>query len=174
MSCESENILKQAENLKKTKGRIDIIEMANSLGIKVFTSSQMKVPSFIAYDKDKKRYEIYVNAREKVERQRFSIAHEIAHFIEHKEKITELGIVGRQNTYSLTAKEELQADNLAAEILMPKNCIEEFLKQNNVSKETKIDEKTVRKLASEFGVSVLSAIIRLRSLGYYVKYIELH
>lgn len=172
MSCMGENILKQAENLKKTKGRIDVIELANSLGIKVYTSSQMGTPSFIAYDKEQQRYEIYVNAREKVARQRFSIAHEIAHFIEHKDKINVLGIVGRQNTYSLTAEEEFQADSLAAEILMPKNCVEEFLKQNNVSRETKIDEEVVRKLAQEFEVSVLSAIIRLRSLGYYVKYIE--
>ena len=172
MSCESENILKQAENLKKTKGRIDIIEMANSLGIKVFTSSQMKVPSFIAYDKDKKRYEIYVNAREKVERQRFSIAHEIAHFIEHKEKITELGIVGRQNTYSLTAKEELQADNLAAEILMPEEYVMKYLKEYKISNKDYLDEKFVKSCAKNFDVTPPAMNIRLKNLGYKVPYLK--
>lgn len=169
----SSEITKQAENFKRTKGRIDIIELANSLGIKVYTTNEILVPSFIAYDSNENQYEIYVNSKEKVTRQRFSIAHEIAHFISHKDKIQQFGIVGRQNDYSLTAKEEEEADSLAAEILMPKACVIEFLKSLNITTDTKIDIDIIRKVAKEFEMSILAVIMRLRSLGYYVRYIEL-
>lgn len=171
MSCD---IVKQAENLKNTKGRIDVIELANSLGLKVYTTAKIAVPSFIAYDKENDQYEIFVNSKEKVTRQRFSVAHEIAHFIEHKDKIVEFGIVGRQNDFSLSAQEENQADDLAANILMPKTCVEDFLKDLNVTPETKIELNIVQKVAQAFEVSLLSAIMRLRGLEYYVRYIELY
>lgn len=171
MSCD---IVKQAENLRNTKGRIDVIELANSLGLKVYTTAEIAVPSFIAYDKDNDRYEIFVNSKEKVTRQRFSVAHEIAHFIEHKNKIVEFGIVGRQNDFSLSAQEENQADNLAANILMPETSVESFLREINVTKDAKIDLNIVQKIANAFEVSIMSAIMRLRGLGYYVKYIELY
>ena len=174
MSCKCNSIVKQAENLKNAKGRIDIIELANSLGLKVYTTAEISVPSFIAYDKENKCYEIFVNSKEKVTRQRFSVAHEIAHFIEHKDKIMEFGIVGRQNDYSLSAKEEAQADTLAANILMPENCLDEYLKNENIGLDTKIDLNIVQKIARTFEVSLISVIMRLRGLGYYVKYIELY
>lgn len=174
MSCNCINIVKQAENLKNTKGRIDVIELANSLGLKVYTTAEIAVPSFIAHDKENNCYEIFVNSKEKITRQRFSIAHEIAHFIEHKDKIVEFGIVGRQNDFSLSAQEENQADDLAANILMPDICVKKFLESLNVTPDTKIELNIVQKLAQAFEVSLLSAIMRLRGLGYYVKYIELY
>lgn len=169
MSCD---IIKQAINLRKTKGRIDIIELANSLGIKVYSTEEINVPSFIAYDKDFNVYEIYVNSREKTTRKRFSIAHEIAHFIKHKDKIVEFGVVARQNDCSLSTEEEREADNFAAELLMPAECVMDFLKSQNISKQFKIDRDIVSKFANEFDVSLFAAIIRLRELGYYVGYIE--
>lgn len=165
-------IIKQAINLRKTKGRIDIIELANSLGIKVYSTDEINVPSFIAYDKDLDLYEIYVNSSEKPTRKRFSIAHEIAHFIKHRDKIIEFGVVGRQNNCSLSLKEESEADSFAAELLMPAECVEEFLKSKEITKQTKIDRDIVSKLADDFDVSLFAAIIRLRELGYYVGYIE--
>ena len=171
MICE---IIKQSENLKKTKGRIDIIELANSLGIKVFSTEEISVPSVIAFNKKDSCYEIYVNAKEKNTRKRFSIAHEIAHFIQHKDKIIEYGVVGRQNTSSLSNSEERDADRLAAEILMPSECVIEFLNNEKINKDSKIDLDIIKKIANEFEVSVLSVIMRLRELGYYVGYIELN
>lgn len=165
-------IIEQAINLRKTKGRIDIIELANSLGIKVYSTEEINVPSFIAYDKELDVYEIYVNSREKPTRKRFSIAHEIAHFIKHKDKIVEFGVVGRQNNCSLSIKEEEDADNFAAELLMPVECVTDFLKSQNINKQSKIDRDIVSKFANEFDVSLFAAIIRLRELGYYVGYIE--
>lgn len=168
----TECIIKQAIDLKKNKGRIDIVELANNLGIKVYSTDEINVPSFIAYDKELKTYEIYINSKEKPTRKRFSIAHEIAHFIKHKDKIVEFGVVGRQNNCSLSVNEEEDADNLAAEILMPQECVISFLNSQNIDKQTKIEKDIVSKFANEFDVSLFAAIIRLRELGYYVGYIE--
>ena len=142
-----------AENLKKTEKRIDIIKIANAFDIKVFTTKEIDVPSFIAFDQETNNYEIYVNAKEYRERQRFSIAHEIAHYIQHKEKIQKFGYVGRQNDCSLSAQEEREADNLAGELLMPLNSVKRFLAENEKDENSKIDEKFVAKLAKEFEVS---------------------
>jgi Zn-dependent peptidase ImmA (M78 family) len=161
----------QAINLKKTKGRIDVIELANNLGIKVFSTNDINYPSIIAFDPELKEYEIYVNSNEPRERQRFSIAHEIAHFWKHQEKIIQFGAVGRQNVCSLSAAEEKDADNYAAEILMPRVLIEEYLENNNITQEDKIGDNTVRQLAKEYEVSIPVSAIKLRDMGYYVRYV---
>lgn len=129
-----------ARNLKNADGRIDIIKLANLLSIKIYSTDEIKETAFIAYDNDSKSYEIYVNSNETRTRQRFSIAHEIAHFLLHKnkirefvvvgkqnacslmqkianlfhkDKVSEIAIIGRQNEFSLSAKEEKAADVLA-------------------------------------------------------------
>lgn len=164
-------IIELAENLKRTKGRIDAIELANNLGVKVFTTTDIEVPSLIAFDKESDSYEIYVNSKEPRERQRFSIAHELAHFIKHKEKIQEFGVVGRQNIHSLSAREENEADALAAEILMPEPSVRDFMALNGVTTECKIGDDIVRKFVKAFEVSIPAGAIRLRDLGYYARYI---
>lgn len=166
------DILKSAENLKRTQGRIDIVEVANTLGIKVFETKDIRQPSFIAYDPDTKCYQIYLNARDAGTRQRFSIAHEIAHFLLHKRKIVSFGSVGRLCDCSLSLKEEKRADNLAGRILMPKKSVRTFMLQNGFSVNDKIEKNMVKKVAKEFEVSLIAATLRLRELGYYVGYIE--
>jgi len=164
-------IIEQAENLKRIKGRIDVIELANNYNVNVFSTTDMDVPSLIAFDKDSNAYEIYVNSKESRERQRFSIAHELAHFIKHKEKIQEFGVVGRQNIHSLSAREENEADSLAAEILMPESSVRDFMVLNGIVTECKIGDDIVKKFVKAFDVSLPAGAIRLRDLGYYARYI---
>lgn len=167
-----EDIIKEIENIKKIKGRINTVEIANMLGIKVFITKNVS-SSFIAFDNETKCYGIYINAREKGTRQRFSIAHEIAHFLLHKDKIITLGTVGRQSDFSLTANEEKCADNLAGMLLMPENCVKDYMQKFNVSYDDKLDLKIIKEFAKEFEVSLIAGALRLRELGYYVGYIEL-
>ena len=166
-------ILTWVENLKRTKGRIDVVEVANTLGIKVYETKEISQPSFIAYDSDLECYEIYLNAKDVGTRQRFSIAHEIAHYILHKDKIIIFGAVGRTCEYSLSMAEEKDADILAGCILMPENSVKEYLIKNNISIDDKIERDIVKNFAKEFEVSLIAATLRLRELGYYVGYIEI-
>ena len=166
-------IIEKACELKNTSGRVDVVALANMLGIKVYTAKGMDYPSIILFDKDKNEYKIFVNADENSNRQRFSVSHEIAHFILHKDKIQTYGCVGRKNCMSLTSSEEKEADTFGAEILMPHKCMIDFLNKINVKKDDVIDIDLVKKVAQEFEVSLIAACMRLRELGYYVGYISI-
>ena len=80
-------------------------------------------------------YEIVVNSRHAETRQRFTIAHEIGHFIYHRDLLG-LG-AGDDRAYRavpgtgfpndhITPREERQANIFAANLLMPRALVEEF------------------------------------------------
>lgn len=166
-------VIKKAINLHNIDGRVDIVKLANDLGIRVFSAENMKSSSMIYYIKDTDSFEILINDNESTNRKRFSVAHEIAHFILHQDKIKQLGSVGRQNNQSLSSEEEKEADTLGAEILMPHSCVLNTLKKNNVKQTDIIHIDIVKKIADEFEVSIIAACMRLRELGYYVGYISI-
>lgn len=167
------DIIRNVEKQKQTTGKIDIIELANSYGIKVYSTKQINCASYIVFDPIEEIYEIYVNDKEPGVRKRFSIAHEIAHYILHKDKIQTLGVVGRQNINSLSKQEEKDADSLGAKILMPPKASKCFLEKNNILQDDILDMNVIKKFADEFEVSIIAAAMRLRELGYYVGYIKM-
>ena len=94
---------------------------------------------------------IVVNDNRPVTRQRFSIAHELGHFI--------LGHVGGMQ-FSKEGKgcnhyHEVEANRFAGELLMPKNAVYSTLGR----------PITVQKLMNAFNVSKYAAKIRLEELG---------
>lgn len=157
----------------KAKDYIDVVELAHSFGIEVYGRDfQDKTSSFIEFNENG-RFNIYVNKHHSKERQRFSIAHEIAHYILHKDEIINNKKVARENITSLSKEKEIKADNLAAEILMPEKWIEKFLKKLKINKKQKLDESIIRKVAKKFNVSAPASIVRLRNLNYYMPYLYL-
>ena len=100
---------------------------------------------------------IRVNRHDVKARQRFTLAHEIAHYLLHREKIGD-GIVDdllyRSN---LSDRLEAQANRLAADIIMPWGLI-----QNLLHKYEDLDtEKKIEKIAKDLGVSTTAIQIRL-------------
>ena len=149
------------------KQYIDIVDIANELGIDVYSDNLGKEPAYIEYEKDTNSFFIVVNEENSEVRQRFSVAHELAHFILHQDNIKKHGRVGREAECSLTIKEEREADTLAAKMLMPQEIFSQGLDKNQ-----KVSEDQVQRLASKFQVSKIAAIRRLRELGFYVPYYE--
>ena len=89
---------------------------------------------------------IIINAAHHLNRRRFTLAHELAHYVLHRDQITEvvdntMFRVGRQ---TLNATEERQANQLAANILMPMPKIREYRAQGQLD---------AKELAQTFGVS---------------------
>lgn len=146
---------------------IDIVSLANSLKVKVYATEEGN--SYI--EENDGNFNIYVNITHTKERQRFSIAHEIAHFIYHKDDIIKNNRIDRENNYSLSSSEESKADELAAELLMPKEIASEYIKNFMIKENCRITEKIVQKFAKHFCVSFMAAIVRLRKLEYYFPYI---
>lgn len=102
-------------------------------------------------------YEIKVNRYELPERQRFTIAHEIAHYLLHREHIGR-GIVDNVLYRSnLGSRIETEANQLAAEIIMPRALVRDRIKEEASS----IDNALAENLAQEFRVSTPAMRVRL-------------
>ncbi len=69
-------------------------------------------------------YTITFNGNEPYTRQRFTIAQECAHFLEHRDRIGD-GISDdvMYRSDKLNSQEEIEANNLAADLLMPKHLV---------------------------------------------------
>lgn len=67
----------------------DPVKLALELGLKVFTEDlPSEVSGFIQYDEScgsPSSYKIVINAAHSVQRQRFTVAHEIGHFVLHRD-----------------------------------------------------------------------------------------
>jgi Zn-dependent peptidase ImmA (M78 family) len=71
-------------------------------------------------------YSIGVNASEGFRRKRFTVAHEIAHYILHLDKIGDELTDDAMYRSGLSTREEVQANNLAADIIMPISLIRQL------------------------------------------------
>ena len=116
---------------------------------------------------DKEQGTIGINPLESPVRQRFTIAHELGHFLLHSESESlfvdkHFKILFRsQGQSSKEIKKEQDANAFAAAILMPKNKLEE--KINNSSLDL-TDDEAVKKIAQMFDVSVIAMTYRIANL----------
>lgn len=135
---------------------VDVREMAEGLGLNVWRKSLTgDVSGMILRDHKhggKAGYSIFVNAAHPRTRQRFTIAHEIAHFLLHRDRIGD-GIEDDALLRSgLSTLEEVQANKLAAKILMPLHLLR---------REMNAGTRKLPELARKFGVSPQAMSIRL-------------
>ncbi len=149
-----------SEQLSIIKGHqkqapVEVVPIAQELGMDVY-----RVPGWPdnlsgmirLAPEDDERYAIYVNGDHHLNRRRFTIAHETAHFVLHKNQIGD-GIVDDALYRSgLSNRIEAQANRLAAEILMPWHLLDPYI-------DTGIDD--VGQLAKIFVVSRSAMSIRL-------------
>ncbi len=134
---------------------VPIIKLAKSLGISAVEKHDLdkNVSGRICLTEDK--YVIHTNKAESKARRRFTIAHELAHFLLHRDKIGN-GIT--ENTLyrsGLSTRDEIDANRLAAVILMPNEKIEEYIDKYGKS------HVTIAGLSNTFGVSVSAMTVRL-------------
>lgn len=120
----------------------------------------------ISYDAG--QFKIAVESRDALVRQRFTAAHELAHFLLHSRLLSEAGelnrhedilfeINGRTNpTAPLSRAHEVEANKLAATILMPAGYI-------RANYDPELDN--VAELARELEVSRAAIEIRLKNLS---------
>lgn len=166
------DLINKAIALSEEKGYIDVTKLAKLYGIQVFlsTNESEDFNACIEYDNKTGEYRILVNPTQPYERQRFSIAHELAHYILHKEKLDREGRLNRSPEDQVNKTEDNKADKLAAEILMPTVLVEKYSEENNISKTQQITKEIIEKIASVFKVSKTVAAIKLRDLKFYVPF----
>jgi hypothetical protein len=104
---------------------VDVVAIASDLGINVWAMDSLppSVSGKIFRDPlngGSTGFSIAVNASHSFVRQRFTVAHEIAHFLLHRSKLENGDLVDDAMYRSgLSNKEETAANRMAADILMP-------------------------------------------------------
>jgi len=130
---------------------VKITEIANELGIVL---SQIEMPGGVSgqiYKKDN-TYHIDVNQDESHKRKRFTAAHELAHYLLHQDIIGD-GVVDNALYRSVLSNDkEVEANKLAADILMP---------MSEIKKHTGKELPYIQQLAEHFEVSEQAMKVRL-------------
>lgn len=152
-------------NYFKSKAPVDVEGLALALQIRVERQNLLnEICGMIKKFDDK--YIIILNQNDSITRQRFTIAHEIGHFIYHKPKIGD-GIVDdvlyrqppenrKLNQQNVNEQDEQLANNFAANLLMPKHLIDQIT--NDIGSFDPI------KLAERLNVSTQAIKIHLENL----------
>jgi Zn-dependent peptidase ImmA (M78 family) len=133
---------------------VKIADLARQLGLRVSVSNGLdpNISGQIKRDNEAEGgYHIILNKFEGKERQRFTIAHEIAHFLLHREKIDEgNGIVDNVMYRSqLSNRMEVEANQLAADLIMPRHLIHEQIREIGANDQ----DYLISELARRFRVS---------------------
>jgi hypothetical protein len=144
-------------NRQKT-APVDVLGIATDLGLNVWEMGSLppSVSGKIFRDPlngGQSGFSIAVNASDNPFRKRFTIAHEIAHFVLHRSYLDNGDLIDDAMYRSgLSTAEEKQANRLAAQILMPFPLIQSFVAAGY---------KDVVSLAKVFQVSQPAMKIRL-------------
>ncbi len=161
----NETIEELAEKLLSHAGydnvcSVDIVQLASALGLKVYSKLLENSSGYIKFE-DNGNNNIYVNELDSKSRRRFTIAHEIGHYLLHRNLIQRNnGTLYRGNNGINRDIIEIQANRCAAALLMPRQMVMQYYQQLSGS----YFEKLLA-LTSMFNVSIEAMDIRLSTLG---------
>lgn len=142
--------------------KLSLSSLASDLGLRVKSHIflNQNISGAIKPPQSDGSWTIFVNKFENKKRQRFTVAHEIAHFLLHTHLIDGDGleddVLFRS---SLSNKYEAEANRLAADILMPKSKLRESLK--TWKSKALDDADIIEAMSNEFDVSKTAMRIRL-------------
>lgn len=133
--------------------------LAADLGIEVFKSSLNPNISGLIEPSDtaKSGFRIRINRHEPIVRQRFTLAHEISHFLLHRELIRSGVVDNTMYRSNLSSRHEIEANKLASIIIMPDAAVEKLKKE---LEGLPLDQK-VSKMAEKLRVSEPAMRIKL-------------
>ena len=142
-----------------------IISLGTELGLNIFESQELPedVSGEIRPGESPSGFEITVAAFDPRVRKRFTIAHEIAHFLLHRSQIGRGIQDDALYRSSQSNRIEAQANRLAADILMPMTYLQQ---EHDKIRDYQFSDK-LEVLSSTFGVSGTAMGIRLSGIGVF-------
>jgi len=159
-------------NLNIGSAPVPIKKIIKELGIKLSSFDLGDDVSGVLVIEDNSA-RIGYNPSESNVRQRFTLAHELGHYILHCDKKQNGLFVDstkvmfrRQGSTALELRQERQANAFAAALLMPDELIKKEYELLNERKDFLTDDNIVKKLSSMFKVSEIAMTYRLMNLGY--------
>lgn len=151
---------------------VDIEAIARQLGIDIVERAGLRLPGRDGLSGlllQRKGHTIcVVNRDHHINRRRFTIAHEIGHYLLHPRQESfidpDFSLAARDNMSSEGVDpQEIEANAFAAELLMPGEWL-----LNEVRRPHELDvfeDATIKHLAQRYGVSVQAMTLRLTNLG---------
>jgi IrrE N-terminal-like domain len=138
---------------------VRLAAMADELGLEVFKSPLNPSISGLIEPSETARsgFRIRINRHELAERQRFTLAHEIGHYVLHRDKIGGGIVDSVMYRSNLSSRYEVEANKFAADLIMPMILVrEKFDQLGRVA-----SDEVVIALANYFRVSQAAMRIRL-------------
>ncbi|MGZ5118770.1 MAG: ImmA/IrrE family metallo-endopeptidase [Burkholderiales bacterium] len=154
---------------------VDPAKIAEDLGIELrLEKVDDGLSGFLVRDQKNDRVVIGANLRHHPNRRKFTIAHELGHYLLHEAATVHLDqrkpgfIVQRRDGKSSTGEDvfEREANLFAAELLMPAKALAKDLRDQAFDLLEDDDEAFMKSLAEKYGVSFKALTIRLGYLGY--------
>ena len=144
----------------------DVFQLIEQLGIDLVWDTSLGSKSGLIEFEDGK-FTISVNAWENSRRQKFTAAHEVAHYVLHRDLLKKTGHLNRHtdtlfadpsenNSAPFSDRHEVQANKFAARLLMPARLVRQYYDQF---------DGNLSRLAGLFDVSKAAMKIRLKTLG---------
>ena len=145
-----------------TKAPVDVEAIFAELGVQ-FSKLWMDDGASGSMTRNGGTFAVAVNALESETRQRFTAAHELAHYLLHRDLMGDGNRMHRDTLYGgeqngdviFNRAREIEANRIAAQIVMPKKLVEQKYAETQDAGE----------LATQFGVSKAAMEIRLKTLG---------
>lgn len=165
---------KQMLSRYKSTFPVQVGKLAEELGLTVVSTTDLPHGMSGSISKEGDRYVVYVNAAQPLRRQRFTIAHEIGHYLKHKSYLDQTdeilnpakkailnhkdGAAAEMNDLE-ERRREYAADKFAGDLLMPEATF----------KDVWAKAQCLKDVADFFGVSDMAANVRaaLLGLGYF-------
>lgn len=157
-----------------TEGAVPIDKIVRSYGIEIkLDKVDDDLSGFLVREnKGQKRSLIGANKSHHPHRQRFTIAHELGHFLLHQGEPVHLDEDRQAFTINMRNREssrgedndEREANLFAAELLMPAKFLQNDLSEKNL--DLLGDDAFLDKLARKYKVSTQALTFRLANLGY--------
>jgi Zn-dependent peptidase ImmA (M78 family) len=149
---------------------VPVEKIVEALGLEVKRApTEDDLSGFLYRDRQKKIATIGVNSTHHANRQRFTIGHELGHYLLHDQEgihVDRRFEIKLRNAKSSegTDDEEKEANLFSAELLMPNSFLD-----SDIAKVVPVDledEESLTRLAVMYGVSTQALIFRLAYLGH--------
>lgn len=138
---------------------LDVARLASALGLTlVYEPMDNDISGYL--EKRSAGWVIGVNSLQHPRRQRFTIAHELAHYFLHSHEQSEFTDVVLMQRTARRDRKELAADEFAGELIMPTNEFKNKVKEGA----TKLSD-----LSEYFDVSMMAVKYKASLLGYRIR-----
>lgn len=135
---------------------VDPVRLARNLGVEVFSAELGQDVFGMLVGDEGNSGVIYVDSDQPEKRMRFTVAHEIGHFLDRNSRLVDdVAFVDRRSDEDRGAPDEIWANEVAGNLLMPARALKRFVDGG-------LDELDI---ANRFGVSLPALRYRRHVLG---------